>query len=102
MTSNIESEAFVFDRPRQSAHLPRILLDEYHGVAIPRELVAAREPGRPRTNNYNALSEHRIQDRQSDQSSTTVATPMDTTRSNERKATATLSTVSTRVRSASP
>jgi len=31
MTSNIESEAFVFDRPRQSAHMPRILLDEYHG-----------------------------------------------------------------------
>jgi hypothetical protein len=61
MTSNIESEAFVFDRPRQSAHMPRILLDEYHRVAVARELVAAREPGRPRTNNYNALSEHGIQ-----------------------------------------
>jgi hypothetical protein len=62
MTSNIESEAFVFDRPRQSAHLPRILFDDYHRVPIPRELVAAREPGRPRTNNYNALSELGIQD----------------------------------------
>ena len=55
MTANIESKAFVFDRPRKSAHLARILLDDQHRMPAPREFVTAREPRRPCTNYYNAL-----------------------------------------------
>src|SRR5258708_29017218 len=61
MATDIEPKPFVFDRPRKPAHIPRILLDEKNMMPVPGELIAGRQARRPRTDDYNALSELGIQ-----------------------------------------
>jgi len=61
MASDIESKPFVFDRPGEPAHIPRILLENHDFAPIPGELIPRRETRRPRTDYYDAPSEVGIQ-----------------------------------------
>ncbi len=63
MASDIESKAFVFDRPRQPADVSRILLQHDDRIAVPGQFIAAAEARRTCTHNYDTSSALGIQNR---------------------------------------
>ena len=63
MASDIESKAFVFDRPRESADVSRILLEHDDRVSISGQFIAAAEARRTCTHNYDTCSALGIQNR---------------------------------------